>query len=507
MAKFLGLRGKALRAALIWAVVMPSYILFGYNNAVGGGLLSLPSWVETFPEIDTVNTTGDTQKHNSTIQGTVMAIYTLGCFFGGINCIWLGDRLGRKRTIMLGALINTIGAVLQSSAFSLGQLTVGRLVSGIGYGHLSATAPNWQAECVGASHRGAAVMLEGLFISAGLAIAAWVGLGLSFVPGSVSWRFPLALSLLWSLIILATTPFVPESPRWLVKVGRNDEAKEVLAALEDTEATSEEVEKKVQSIEASLHLAGQAKLSDLFHPSPLRLLHRTCLAAVVQVFMQMTGVNALSFYQATIFEQNLGLSGTISRIMAASVFTWQTMCSPLGVFTVDRFGRRKLMMFSAIGMGVCLAITAGTASQIQNTSSTAAAAAFIFMFCFFFPIGFLGLPFLYAAEVSPLAYRVPITAISTGTSWLFNFIVAEVTPIGFSTIGYRYFVVYAAINLFLTLPCVYLFFPETSGRDLEEVDQIFLKTKSIFDPVSIAQTMPSNEPAKQEHEGDSSEKC
>ncbi len=389
---------------------------FGYNNAVGGGLLNLPSWIETFPQLDTTTTVGDVKTHNSTIQGTVMAIYTLGCFFGGINCIWLGDRLGRKRTILLGAFINLVGAILQSSAFSLGQLTVGRLVSGIGYGHLSATAPNWQAECVGASQRGAAVMLEGLFISAGLAIAAWVGLGMSFVHGSAAWRFPLALSLLWSLIILATMPFAPESPRWLVKKSRVEEARETLAALQDAELTSPEIEQELQDIGASLRLAGQAKFTDLFHPSPLRLLHRTCLAATVQMFMQMTGVNALAFYQATIFEQDLGLSGTIARIMSASVFTFQTVCSPLGVCTIDRFGRRKLMMFSAAGMGVCLAITAGTASQLQNTGAIAAAATFIFLFCFFFPIGFLGLPFLYAAEISPLSYRVPITAISTGKS-------------------------------------------------------------------------------------------
>ncbi len=343
-----------------------------------------------------------------------MAMYTLGCFLGGINCIWLGDKLGRKRTIMIGALLNLVGAILQASSFSIGQLTVGRVVSGIGYGHLSATAPNWQAECVSAEHRGSAVMLEGLFISAGLAIAAWIGLGMSFADGSVAWRFPLALSLLWSLIILAATPFVPESPRWLVKVGRVDEAKQVLAALEDVEPTTPGIEQELREIQGSLGLAGTAKFTDIWHPSPLRLLHRTCLAAVVQMFMQMTGVNALAFYQATIFQQDLGLSGTTARIMSASVFTWQTMCSPLGVFTIDRFGRRKLMIFSALGMGVCLAITAGTSSQLQNTGAIAAAATFIFLFCFFFPIGFLGLPFLYAAEISPLSHRVPITAISTG---------------------------------------------------------------------------------------------
>lgn len=125
----LNLRGKALRNAQIWAVILPAYILFGYNNAVAGPLLDLPSWIETFPRIDTVNTTGAEQTDNSRVQGTVVATYTLGAFFGSLSCIWIGDKLGRIKTIQVGACANVVGAVLQSTSFSLGQLIVGRLVS------------------------------------------------------------------------------------------------------------------------------------------------------------------------------------------------------------------------------------------------------------------------------------------------------------------------------------------------------------------------------------------
>jgi MFS family permease len=100
--------------------------------------------------------------------GTVVAIYTLGCFFGAMSCIWLGDRLGRIRTIMIGATLNIVGSILQASSFSLGQLIVGRIVSGLRFGALSATAPNWQSECSKAEHRGSVVILESLFISLGL---------------------------------------------------------------------------------------------------------------------------------------------------------------------------------------------------------------------------------------------------------------------------------------------------------------------------------------------------
>ncbi|TGO34046.1 hypothetical protein BHYA_0215g00240 [Botrytis hyacinthi] len=172
MTKFFGLRGQALHRAMLWAVIMPAYVLFGYNNAVAGGLLSLPAWIKTFPELNTLTVIGTQKTNNSRLQGTVVALYTLGCFFGALSCIRIGDTLGRKRTIMLGAAVNIIGAILQSSSYSLCQLIVGRLVSGLGFGALTATAPNWQSECSKAHHRGSVVLLEGLFISAGLATAA-----------------------------------------------------------------------------------------------------------------------------------------------------------------------------------------------------------------------------------------------------------------------------------------------------------------------------------------------
>lgn len=189
---------------------------------------------------------------------------------------------------MLGAFINIIGSLLQSSSFSLGQLIVGRLVSGFGFGHLTATAPNWQAECSGAHHRGAAVLLESVFISGGLAIAAWTTFGISHTTGSVTWRFPLALSSLWSIIILLTTPHMPESPRWLIRKGKVEEARQTLAALKGTEIDDAGITDDVVEIEESLALVGQARFTDLFRNGELRLFHRTCLAAAGQMFQQVS---------------------------------------------------------------------------------------------------------------------------------------------------------------------------------------------------------------------------
>ncbi|KAJ7037429.1 putative MFS sugar transporter [Mycena alexandri] len=489
MQQYFGLRGKSLNAALVWAVIMPSYLLFGYNNGVAGGLLDLPAWVALFPQIDTVNTTGAQKAHNSHIQGTVVAVYTLGALFGALSCTVIGDRLGRRRTIMLGSVVTCIGSILQCSAFSFAQLVVGRFITGLGFGAISATAPNWQTECSRAGHRGFVVMLEGLFLSGGLVIQAWVNFGFSHTTGGVSWRFSLALSCLFAVIVFFSVPCWPESPRWLIKVGRVEEARHVLAALDDVDINSPVIAQEIREIELSLEEMGKGSFGDIFRNGPGRFANRAFIAAVTQCFQQMSGINVLGYYQTTIFRTFLGLDSSTARILSATVFTWQTLCAPIGAFTVERIGRRKLMIFGAAGMGMCMALIAGCVSHPTNHIAVHAAIAFIYLFSLFFVTGYLGLAFLYSSEIAPLSVRTPITALSTTSTWLFNFTVVEATPTGFNSLGYKYFIIYAVINWFLILPTVYFFFPETQGMHLESVDRIFLESKSIFDPVRVAKRL------------------
>ncbi|KAJ7717524.1 putative MFS sugar transporter [Mycena maculata] len=489
MQKYFGLRGKSLNAALVWAVIMPAYLLFGYYNGVAGGLLDLPAWVALFPEIDTVHTTGPQKAHNSHIQGTVVAVYTLGALFGALSCTFIGDKLGRRRTIMLGSVVTCIGSILQCSSFSFAQLIVGRLITGLGFGAISATAPNWQTECSRAGHRGFVVMLEGLFISGGLVISAWLNFGLSFTTGGVSWRFSLAFPCVFAIIVFFSTPCWPESPRWLVKKGRIEEARNVLSALDDVPLDSPVIAEELREIEISLQETGKGKFRDIFRNGPGRFANRAFIAATTQCFQQMSGINVLGYYQTTIFINFLNLESSTARILSATVFTWQTLCAPVGAFTIEHVGRRKLMIFGAFGMGLCMAIIAGCTSHPENHTAVHASIAFIYLFSTFFVSGFLGLAFLYSSEIAPLSVRTPITALSTTSTWLFNFTVVEATPTGFNSLGYKYFIIYAVINWFLILPTVYFFFPETQGLHLESVDRIFLESKGIFDPVRVAKRL------------------
>ncbi|TVY68798.1 Sugar transporter STL1 [Lachnellula suecica] len=158
------LRGHRLALAQLALIVAPSFILFGYNQAGVGGLLSLPDWTKTFPAIDTTNTKGAVKEQNATIQGVVVATFVLGALVGALACMKIGNNLGRRRTIFLGGTCTLIGKVLCSSSFGLAQFIVGRTIIGAGIGILSATVPVWQAECSSTANRGKHVVLDGLFI-------------------------------------------------------------------------------------------------------------------------------------------------------------------------------------------------------------------------------------------------------------------------------------------------------------------------------------------------------
>ncbi|KAL4808574.1 general substrate transporter [Aspergillus unguis] len=203
------------------------------------------------------------------------------------------------------------------------------------------------------------------------------------------------------------------------------------------------------------------------------------------MFQQMCGVNLITYYATTIFQQNLGLDPVRSRILAAAMGLTQPFGGFLAFFTIDRLGRRPLMLWSAGAMAICMAVLAGTTSTENNTGALVVAVVFLYLFQFIFTVGYSGLTFLYAAEMAPLQIRAAVSAVSTATVWVFNFLLAQITPVGFATIGHWYYVIFAVMNAII-IPCVYMFFPETKGCSLEDIDEIFAQSQSIFDPPRVA---------------------
>ncbi|CRG87564.1 Sugar transporter STL1 [Talaromyces islandicus] len=491
---YLGLRGTKLNIA-VGVIAGLDFLLFGYDQGVMGGLLTLDSFIKTFPQLDTSsdaynNLSKSAQLHQSNIQGISVAGYNLGCFVGSIICIFVGDKLGRRKTIFFGSLIMVIGATLQCTAFGLPHFIVGRLVTGIGNGLNTSTVPTWQSECSKAHRRGQLVMVEGALITGGICFSYWLDLAFSFLdPNTVSWRFPIAFQIVFAVIILAFVMLLPESPRWLIFKGREDEATEVLTALLDLPADDILIENEFTAIKDTVLETANTSWRDLFTMGEDRHLHRVILAYVNQMFQQISGINLITYYAPVIYQTSIGMGSLMSRILAACNGTEYFIASWLPVFIIEKAGRRPLMLVGAAGMSISMVILAVCTSFKHNSQAGIGAAVFLFVFNTFFAWGWLGMTWLYPAEIVPLRIRAPANALSTSANWIFNFMVVMITPPAFQSIEYQTYIIFAVINAFI-FPVVYLFYPETAYRSLEEMDTIFRKTKSVWGLVKVARDEP-----------------
>ncbi|PHH67118.1 hypothetical protein CDD81_4513 [Ophiocordyceps australis] len=494
MGRYFGLRGQLLNWA-VGAIAGCDFLLFGYDQGVMGGILTLPVFLNQFPDINdqdpAIRHDHALRSQRSTYQGIAIASYNLGCFLGAVITIFIGNPLGRRRMIFLGTAIMVIGAALQASASTLPHFIIGRIITGLGNGGNTSTVPMWQSEICSAHTRGKLVMVEGALITGGIMISYWVDLGLSFVPGSVAWRFPLAFQIVFCLFILAFVLGLPESPRWLVLKGREDEARQVIAAVADTNLEDKYVDNELHAIRETVEEMNKGSFANLFARDKNRTLHRTLIAYVNQMFQQISGINLITYYAAKIYS-DLGLSPFLSRLLAALNGTEYFIASWPAVFLVERVGRRKLMLFGAAGQAATMAILAGVNSRPEQKGYQIAGIVFLFVFNTFFAIGWLGMTWLYPAEITPLRTRAPANALSTSSNWIFNFLVVMITPISFQSIGYKTYIIFAVINAFM-VPSVYFFFPETAYRSLEEMDTIFQKVKGwrgALDVVRQAQIEP-----------------
>ena len=279
----------------------------------------------------------------------------------------MGDLLGRRKTIFIAGIINAIGAIIQSTAFTLGQLIVGRVILGLGTGGIIATVSLWQSEVSKAENRGSHVSAFGIFTGSGLSLSLWVGFGMSFTePNSASWRFTLILSGLFSSLLSIFIFTLPESPRWLCKKGRWEEAREILGILYDEDPYGPTVNKQIDDIRISLERAGKGSILRMFKMGPQRQLHRVVLAATPQMFLQMSGINAIAQYTPVVFEQLLHFNGVDSGILAAASQLGLVLGAFCCSWTVDRFGRRKLMLFSATMMCICFACLSGLLAHPED---------------------------------------------------------------------------------------------------------------------------------------------
>ncbi|KAI0100948.1 sugar transporter [Nemania sp. FL0031] len=476
---YFGLRGKWLT---FWITVAcaTDMSLFGYDQGVFSGVVITQDYLD----VHDLNGPGKTNT-----RSIVTSIYTIGCFLGALLAFSMGEKLGRKTTIIIGTAIMTVGAILQASSFSVPHMIIGRIVTGIGNGINTATAPVWQTETSKVGNRGKLVVFELCMNIFGFMLSNWIN-GLSYVGGPIGWRLPLAIQLVFCAILFSTVPWLPESPRWLLAHGRLDEATPILADLEDRAIDDLTVVAERQEIIFSIEYERKNAIRwrDLLRgrtAAGTNTIRRLVLGAGTQAFQQLGGINVMSYYLPTLLIESIGLEDKMARLIAALASVSYLFASFIAAPMVEKFGRRVMMLASTFIQLICFILITVLIYFTQKpgypfqTEVAKATVVWFFIYYIGFGLGMLGIPWLYPTEINSLPMRTKGAALATMTNWLTNFLVVEVTPIGIQNLGWKFYVIWAVVNA-VALPTIWAFFPETANRTLEDLDAYYRENPPLI---------------------------
>ncbi|GAB5590741.1 Plasma membrane low glucose sensor [Umbelopsis nana] len=471
-------------------------IFFGYDSGYIGGVQGMKYFINL---IDGPNATSLQSSESSLI----VSILSAGTFFGALLAGDLSDFFGRRFTIILGCVVFIIGVILQTASAGLGLLVAGRLIAGFGVGFVSAIIILYMSEIAPRKVRGAIVSGYQFCITIGLLLAACVTYGTENFEDSSSYRIPVGLQMLWALILGTGLFFLPESPRYFVKKGKIDEARIALARVRGQEPTSHYIESELSEIVANAEYERRVIPSSGYFSSWINCftgslfkassnVRKTILGTSLQMMQQWTGVNFV-FYYSTVFLQSTG--AVSNPFLMSLIFTLVNVIStPISFWLVERFGRRAMLIWGAAGMTVCefivaiIGVTVGFNQThvdaagnavADNISAVNAQIAFIAIYIFCFATTWGPGAWVLIGEVFPLPIRSRGVALSTASNWLWNCIIAVITPylVGVNEANLRSSIFFLWGSLCAgCLVYAYFLVPETKGLTLEQVDQMLEET-------------------------------
>ena len=421
-----------MKAYLMCAFSAFGGIFFGYDSGYISGVMAMPYVIEHFqPVSKAFKDDENVFILSSWKKSLITSILSAGTFFGAIIAGDLADFIGRRTTIIAGCGIFVIGVILQTISTGLALLVVGRLIAGFGVGFVSAIIILYMSEVAPKKVRGAIVAGYQFCITIGILLASCVDYATQDRDDTGSYRIPISIQILWAIILASGLFFLPESPRYFVKKGNLERATHSLSRLRGEPEGSEYIQQELAEIianhEYELKVIPQGGYfsswancfsGSLFNPSSN--LRRTILGTSLQMMQQWTGVNFV-FYFGTSFFQDLG---TISNPFLIGLITTlvNVLSTPISFWTVERFGRRPLLVWGALGMVVCQFIVAivGVTSVGKEPAAVRAEIAFICIYIFFFASTWGPGAWVVIGEIFPLPIRSRGVGLSTASNWLWN---------------------------------------------------------------------------------------
>ncbi|KAJ3248108.1 High-affinity glucose transporter rgt2 [Chytriomyces hyalinus] len=458
-----------------WLVALAAGIggfLFGYEIGVIGQVLGMESFKTDF----NLNDASTQSSH----VAWVTTSFLFGCIGGAAIFSVLADRIGRKYSIISSGLFFAMGGALQCSANSFAVLLAGRVLSGVSIGTASMVVPLYMAETAPAATRGALTTIYQLMITFGIFVASCVNsIIIKTVEdrSSTGWRMALAMQIIPSIFLVILVYFIPFSPRWLAEKGRHEEGLEVMAKLRGLSVHDQTVVDEYNLIREASEIdkaIGEASWGELFRGTNGK---RMLIAMLNQSLQQLTGINVILYYSVQIF-QAMGFdhADTLIAFPLANSFVNFIATFP-GMWAVDRYGRKPLLVWGGLGMavghaGVYTFLTLSSKEGSQLLAWGAIISVYIFLVSFASTWG--PVVWSYQAEIFPLRVRAKGTGFATVTNWTWNAIIAYAFPFVFSALDKQPTVYWIFFTFCLGMSAwAWYFVPETKGLTLEEVGEVF----------------------------------
>ncbi len=451
-------------------------LLFGYDTAVISGTVK-------YLGANFIDPRGLDETAASSMLGFAVSSALIGCVIGGLIGGYMATALGRKRSLMVAAvlfILSAVGSAFPETGFGAGEahtflthFIVYRIIGGIGVGMASVLSPMYIAEMAPADRRGGLVSWNQFAIIFGMLVVYFVNYAIALNGDEAwltqtGWRLMFLSEVIPATMLFVLVCFVPESPRWLIMKGRDGKAAAVLGKVTGDGSDSEAVRTEVGSIRASLQGVDRAKLTSYG-------IGVIVIGILLSVFQQFVGINVVLYYAPEIF-RNMGMGTNAALAQTIIVGIINLSFTVLAIFTVDRFGRKPLMIVGSIGMAVSM-LTLGMAFYTQHMGVLALMA----MLCYTasFAMSWGPVTWVLLSEIFPNSIRGQAMSIAVAAQWIANYLVSWTFPmldksswlIEHFHHGFAYWI-YALMGVLSAL-FMWKFVPETKGRTLEDMGKLF----------------------------------
>ncbi|SMR56576.1 unnamed protein product [Zymoseptoria tritici ST99CH_1E4] len=450
-----------------------TFFTFGFDGGVISGLLAMPPFAQKYGD-GTAQLAPGVPALSSQDQSLLVSVPNSGCLLGLPLAAYLGDRIGRKRTLLVGCVINIAAAILQVVAPNMAAMVIGRWFTNASIFIFITMASTLMAETSPPAIRGIITGLSIVLIDASAILATGVNYAFSKGTTARAYRVPLSIQIIFGFVILVSTLFVSDSPSFFLTKSKDDRALTALRSLRrgytETEILAEFEDLKAQK--AIREETEQVPFKALFQGTDLR---RTLLALSIPNMQQMSGIAFATNY-VVVFLSTIGSTVSpfvLSMVVALLAFTGAIV----GLFLVDKVGRRVLALtsFSAL-FAINMIVGIMGFLPVTNPMVPKVIAAFCCMFGFFFAVGFGPLTYVVAAEMPTVRLRNRSSSFTFLTLACFATVVTYVLPYivnkDAAGLGPKTYLIFAGW-MAGCIAVIYVYLPETQGRSPAELDEMF----------------------------------